>query len=807
MNCGGKSTRGGAAFGRARLLPSLFGGRGEAPRERRPTCSRRPAGFWRVSRLVAIGALSVLFARFAVADDVITNVMSPIVSYQFPDDFNSQALTNGGISSPIVSYQYFEWPGDSILQLLSSPPVSYYYQIGSEGAPILLHGRLTDASGAALPDATVSAMVGLTPAAQATTDASGAYQFPSLGAGVYVLTASAAGHQGSLRVLTLGAATAQQDFQLAVLPAAPSVRQTTRQPPASFTQPPVGPMGSTLRVFDGAQFAAITPANAPSPNLMTIVLTHGWIPEYLGVELAKGVEGWPTEMAAELRTNGMTPAVANILAWDWRYAAEGPYAMDENAPGQGVALGLALQAVLGTGYSKPIHFLGHSLGALVNAAAANYLHGDHPADTQQPVSATPWLASPMHMTLFDQAEASWAVFGPLEWVFDGLTVQLANLGVPLQVPSGTSQGWKPSMPVHSTWADNYVSIFGFHQTNAVNVYLQKTPGYANPTAAHGYPMDWYGQSIANPTGSLLGFQRSFEYDEWAGLPPSAFPPSTADFPLGSNYHQKPSASEQLVLEPLGSESSAPSFGIGAAAVVQGAIGTIQAVGNVGADIADGAQQAGQWVSQGFDYVGSVAAQGAQTLVGLWNSASLRLTFHTLPPSPLKDGSGGPPMAWVPLMIPTNAAAMAFDFTVAGDPVDDVIVCGLGTNNLFSLQAKFVPTNGVSASRLIDVTAWAGATNELFFGLMGGTSTNATVQIENIRFYSLQPPQLQIANAADGTVRLTWPATAGGYGVETATSLAPADWTTLTNAPTLTADRYTLTSGVGDAARFFRLRPR
>ncbi len=103
-------------------------------------------------------------------------------------------------------------------------------------------------------------------------------------------------------------------------------------------------------------------------------------------------------------------------------------------------------------------------------------------------------------------------------------------------------------------------------------------------------------------------------------------------------------------------------------------------------------------------MGNVAAQGTQTLVGLWNSATLRLTFHTLPPSPLKDGSGGPPMAWVPLLIPTSAAAMAFDFTVAGDPMDNVIGCGLGTNNLFSLEAKYVPTNGLSASRLMDVSS-------------------------------------------------------------------------------------------------------
>jgi hypothetical protein len=61
------------------------------------------------------------FVSPLLADEVITNVMSPIISYQYPDDFSSQALTNGGISSPIVSYQYFEWPGDDVLQLQSSP--------------------------------------------------------------------------------------------------------------------------------------------------------------------------------------------------------------------------------------------------------------------------------------------------------------------------------------------------------------------------------------------------------------------------------------------------------------------------------------------------------------------------------------------------------------------------------------------------------------------------------------------------------------------------------------------------------------
>ena len=76
---------------------------------------------------------SLFLAVSSFGADAITNIMSPIVSYQYPNDFSSEALTNGGISSPIISYQYFEWPGDDILRLVNSPQVSYYYESGLAG--------------------------------------------------------------------------------------------------------------------------------------------------------------------------------------------------------------------------------------------------------------------------------------------------------------------------------------------------------------------------------------------------------------------------------------------------------------------------------------------------------------------------------------------------------------------------------------------------------------------------------------------------------------------------------------------------
>jgi hypothetical protein len=257
--------------------------------------------------------------------------------------------------------------------------------------------------------------------------------------------------------------------------------------------------------------------------------------------------------------------------------------------------------------------------------------------------------------------------------------------------------------------------------------------------------------------------------------------------------------------------------------VQGVVAPIQIVGEVSSEVRDAAAQAGEWITQGFNYAGNTALQGGQTLVNLYDSAVLRLRLHTTPSSPSSlmalrgwpqtqgaDGGDGasnsPPMAWLPIQFPSDARAMAFDFTMEGDPADDVLVCGIGETNLFSLEAKYIPTNTISASRLIDVSAWVGTTNELFFGFTGGTSSNATLIIENIRFYSVTTPRLEIARSGNATL-LRWPSTAGGYLVETTPALTSSTWESVSNAPAISGDRYVLTNSWSDQTRFFRLRAR
>ena len=715
--------------------------------------------------------------------------------------------------SPIASYQYYEWPGNDILQLVNSLPVSYFYNIGATSPNVAIFGRVADSSGAPLPTATITASVLQASQATAQTATDGTYSLPPLPPGVYVLKASLAGYASSTRALTLNSATAQQNFTLALLPTSPATVQTTRQPSATFTPPPGGQMGSTLKIFNGTGFVAVDANNKPNPSLMTIILTHGWVPTVGGVPVFSnpGVESWPSDMALQLRAKYVPANTANILAWDWLDAAEGLAPPEGGTPEQGEALGKALLAVLGGNYSQNVHFLGHSLGTIVNAFAANYLHGDKIAPHQE-ISPTPWSSARTHVTLFDDAENGQAIF-------NGLAVGVFDPAAGAIVYDATQlQAWEPPMPVHKAWTDNYISLVGIAQSDAVNVVLQKAADFVglNPAAMHTYPQEWYTNSIANPTISILGFQRSYEYN------PSAFPPSDADFSPGSVYRQAVSAADPLILEPdpLGSLAYSQFLGVGADVVVQGSADAVQFAGDVVVEISDAAQAAGQAVSSGLNYAENAATQGGQAVVNVFQSAVLQLTLHTGPPTASQTGialahpnmpnpndanpTNTPAMAWVPVQIPANAAAMAFDFTVSGDPVQDSLVFGIGETNLFSLQAQYVPTNTVSASRLIDVTAWKGQQVELFFGLMGGTSTNATLEVDNIRFYSLQPPSLSI-QYTNGGIALSWPSSAAGYVLQSTTSLISPDWEPVTNVPAITPDSYLLTNSYPAQTTFFRLR--
>ena len=109
------------------------------------------------------------------------------------------------------------------------------------------------------------------------------------------------------------------------------------------------------------------------PDRPTIVLTHGL--EADAASLWTGFSAIPDAEGAGHILNNLLGARVNVVQFRWEeglqgfspsaYRAAFPYTQDA-----GAVLADLLTERLGPGYQHPIHFIGHSLGAVVNAYAA-----------------------------------------------------------------------------------------------------------------------------------------------------------------------------------------------------------------------------------------------------------------------------------------------------------------------------------------------------------------------------------------------------------------------------------------------------
>ena len=175
-------------------------------------------------------------------------------------------------------------------------------------------------------------------------------------------------------------------------------------------------------------------------------------------------------------------------------------------------------------------------------------------------------------------------------------------------------------------------------------------------------------------------------------------------------------------------------------------------------------------------------------------------------NPVAPQIGQPAYAWVTVNVPPDAGLMAFDFTVTGDPVNDSVACAVNDQNVFTLPAKFAADGQPMSTDMSDVSAYAGQSVELFFGLTGGTSTNCTVAIDGVRFLTIPQPKVGVA-VSGSNVAVKWPAAATGRVLETTDSLAPAHWQSVpTNIPVM-LDRSVATLQLPKVGtqKFYRLR--
>jgi hypothetical protein len=391
------------------------------------------------------------------------------------------------------------------------------------------------------------------------------------------------------------------------------------------------------------------------------------------------------------------------------------------------------------------------------------------------------------MTLFDEAELA------PELMNDVIFLTLAMItGEP--VPAQPFYG--SAMPKQSRWADNYVSAVGLLHHDAANVILTKgLPGYESDFSAwsdavtvfHKYPYGWYDLTVPVCSTALMGDQWSFEQSGFGAAPTtgSVFLQNGGVPPLDLATTTFLHGAWSLYLR-FGQE--AVSLGISAGGTVVD--GLVQVSGQV-------------WGSISSDI--SSLSINLRTALG-----GVLFVPNGLPPNSPKDGPGGggtnaPACAWIPLDVPSNAVSMSFNFMVQGDGQDDSFAVAVGGTNILSLAMNLIQTNVTLSSGMIGVSQWAGQTVELFLGIVGGTSTNASLTASGISFYGVVPPSLQ-AKAYGSDLVITWPVSANGYALETSTSLTGTNsWASVTNVPVIADSQYTVTNAISGASRFYRLK--
>ena len=472
----------------------------------------------------------------------------------------------------------------------------------------------------------------------------------------------------------------------------------------------------------------------------------------------------------------------NIVAWDWHIEASLPLgAAVQLTEGEGYKLSADLLTALGANYSQKIHFIGHSLGTLVNASAANYCHA----------GGFSWTNT--QMTLCDEAEIAW-----------GTSSEDEELETLLLLPENSSTPqpfWGSPLPRQCAWADNYISACGLLHPEAANVILT----YTFPTAfpdfgtfkqeffnfhdyAHYFYEDTIEPSIFNTGGqtnaTYAGFVCSFEGGGFAQRPPT-----------NTYFYQDPNGLELNLVQT--NFAFATNFLNARFNSYLGALGSsigqivlnqvVQAVGQVTGTI----DNTGNMIINLFTSIGNVS---------LVQNSSVRPLG--LKANDENNGANNPAYAWIPLTVPSNTVSMSFNFMLQGNGNNDSFQAALNGTNVLSLETILIQTNVTLNSGLIDVSQYAGTNVELFLGIVGGTSTNAQLTASDIQFYSSALPSLQ-AQASGNNFVLTWPLSAADYTLETSTDLIT--WTTNSDVPAIVNLQSAITNSISGGARFYRLK--
>ncbi len=770
-----------------------------------PKRTREGACAPRISLLAAL----LLFCFCCSASQAVeANTFSPVVSYQYLDTLAEPGTT---ITSPVVSYQYFDWPGDKNLAFTNSPNVSYYFN----GAPQIFTQPLGKA-----------VMVGQTVMLSVVAEGSSPLSYRWRLNGVALPNTNAASMQvsnaqnansGSYSVVVqnLHGSVVSNDASVFVYsapvtpqPPTPATAQATQTPSAvQLKKPGVTPSSAQLLSFGNPALV--------DKSRMTIVLTHGWNATAFD---------WPQAMANELKAKYN----ANVLAWDWH---DNSLLLLSNAASRTVAegseLGRALMNTLGPTYDQPIHFIGHSLGTIVNCAAADYIHGDkRPRGDPRPLLER-YASGRTHMTLFDEAELVTAVKG-LHVSLDALLAS-TGIGTELAITDASQQVknfWSKVMPAEFAWADNYLSEVGLLNPRAANVMLWASTDLRNPIAAHGYAYYWYQLTIKNPLGSGMGHRWSFERATLNSTPPvAAYHVQKQPELLLANVEESAASSLQQA-RILAYPGLLALRGLNGAGKI-----TVQAMNTIG----NGTIRFAGSLTTGIDAIfkapvgrpvylemaGSTPAfyaEGPASTNALEANWDLKLDLQAGTPAPLQlrapfkaiaMANAAPNAVYtiIPVHVPNETIGVSFEYQITGGGTGEFMTMGIGEENSYTMEAELVEDGGWNGTPVIETSDYVNQDVQLVFALNGvNASPSGALSVRNIQFYI--PPRPQLTLSVFGSeLTASWPLSAIDWTLEQTSDLSlPNGWQPEPGMPEDTDYFHTMTFDISTVPRgFFRLR--
>jgi hypothetical protein len=329
----------------------------------------------------------------------------------------------------------------------------------------------------------------------------------------------------------------------------------------------------------------------------------------------------------------------------------------------------------------------------------------------------------------------------------------------------------------------------------------------NPVAfiedTHSYACTWYGATAYQPSIATLGNRYSFEQ---LGLTTS--PAQACPYPVNSLLAQSDyPGNAYTVHNPTLSELASLETRQASAILGSGFLSGVESLATDGERLGDAYLNLVISSATILSDAATVASHTFYSLGAILNSAvTSQLQFRPGGPNPSDAGAAGdPPCLWLPISIPTNAVLLSFDFTFTGTAGTDVISASIEGTNVFALEASLIPQNQKLNSGSIPVVKWAGTNVQLFLGLLGNSSSNATVTIDAIRFYQAAPPTLSIA-AVGNQVAISWSTMAQGYTLQSANTLVGTNqWSDVTNVPSVAGLWNSVTNTVGSQNKFYRLK--